>query len=43
MKSLCKVLTALVVVCGLLALAAALLAKKQQPEYICLYGGPEEI
>lgn len=42
MKTICKVLAALAVLGGLLALAAALFAKEQQPEYICLYGGPEQ-
>ncbi len=42
MKTFCKVLAALAVLCGLLALAAALFAKERQPEYICLYGDPPE-
>lgn len=44
MKTLCKILTMLVVLAGLLALAVALLQKKREdsPEYITIYGGPED-
>lgn len=42
MKALFKILTVLAVLTGLLALAAALFAEEQKPEYIRLYGGPDE-
>lgn len=44
MKNLLKIVAALAVAAGILALAAAFLSKsKPEPaEYITLYGGPDE-
>lgn len=42
MKAICKVFTVLLVLAGLLTVVAALVAEEQKPEYIRLFGEPED-
>lgn len=42
MKAICKVFTVLLVLAGLLMVVAALVAEEQKPEYIRLFGEPED-
>ena len=43
MKAICKVFTVLLVLAGLLTVVAALVAVEQKPEYIRLFGEPEDL